>query len=475
MDSLACMARRQRRRRHEGETAVATQATLTEGDPRKTILSLTGPMMVGMIGMMIFNLVDTWYVGRLGTDALAAMSFTFPVVMLQGSISMGMGMGASAVISRAIGVGERDNVKRLTTDSLFLSLAIVVIFVIVGILTIDPLFRLLGADGELLIMVNEYMRIWYVGVAFVVIPMIGNNAIRAAGNTTIPSIIMLVAIGINIILDPLLIFGVGPFPRMELAGAALATVIARSITLVVSITFLRYKFDMLTSKIPKWNELIASWGKVLFVGLPAAVTQAVLPLSMAVITRLVAGYGAAAVAALGVGTRVEMFVFAPLMALGAVLVPFTGQNLGAGNSERVTEGLKFGFRFAMILGTGALIVLLPAGRAIGGFFNSDLEVRRTVGLYLAIVSVGYGLQGVLTISANAFSAMGKPYRSASLNLLRMFGLYIPLALLGSRLFGLTGVFLGAPISAVVMGLVGARWVLRTVPETVGELRQEIQR
>ena len=281
---------------------------------------------------------------------------------------------------------------------------------------------------------------------------------------------MLVAIGVNIILDPFLIFGIGPLPRMELAGAALATAIARSITLVVSLTILRFKFDMLTSKIPNWKELVDSWGQVLFIGFPAAVTQAILPFSMAVITRMVAGFGAVAVAALGVGTRVEMFVLAPLMALGAVLVPFIGQNLGAGNFERVAGGLKFGFRFAMILGTGAFIALLLAGRAIGGFFNSDPEIKRTVGLYLAIVSAGYGLQGVLTILANAFSALGKPYRSASLNLLRMFGLYIPLALLGSRLFGLTGVFLGAPISAVAMGLVGARWALRTVPETVGELR-----
>ena len=208
------------------------KANLTEGDPGKTIMKLTGPMMIGMIGMVIFNLVDTLYIGRLGTEALAAMSFTLPVVMLQGSISMGLGVGVSAVISRAIGAGNQEKVKRLTTDSLFLSVLIVTSFVVLGYLTIDPLFRLLGAEGELLILVKQYMSIWYVGVPFVVIPMIGNSAIRAAGNTVIPSGIMLTAITVNIVLDPLLIFGIGPFPRMELAGAALATVIARSTTRV---------------------------------------------------------------------------------------------------------------------------------------------------------------------------------------------------------------------------------------------------
>ncbi len=438
------------------------RSILTEGDPGKTIMKLTGPMMVGMVGMVIFNIVDTLYVGRLGTQALAAMSFTLPVVMLQGSISMGLGVGASAVISRAIGGGDRELVKRLTTDSLFLSVLIVTAFVILGFLTVDPLFRLLGAEGELLILVKQYMRIWYVGVPFVVIPMIGNSAIRAAGNTVIPSTIMLTAIAVNIVLDPLLIFGIGPFPRMELAGAALATVIARSTTLVVSLLVLRFRFDMLSSRIPVWKELRASWGRVLYIGVPAAVTQVILPFSMAIIIRMVAGFGPAAVAALGVGTRVEMFVLSPLMALGSVLVPFIGQNLGADRPDRVKVGLVFGFRFALILGAGAFVLLLLTGKMIGRAFNPDADVIQIIWQYLAIVSVGYGLQGILLISANSFSAMGRPYRSAALNLLRMFGLYIPLALLGSRLFGLPGIFAGASISAVLAGSAGGVWVMRTV-------------
>ncbi|RKX84977.1 MAG: MATE family efflux transporter [Spirochaetes bacterium] len=425
-------------------------------------MKLTGPMMIGMIGMVIFNLVDTLYIGRLGTQALAAMSFTLPVVLLQGSISMGLGVGASSVISRAVGAGNHTLVKRLTTDSLFLSVLIVIVFVIPGLLTIEPLFRLLGAEGPLLQMVKQYMQIWYVGVPFVVIPMIGNGAIRAAGNTLIPSIIMLTSIVVNIVLDPLLIFGIGPFPRMELAGAALATVFARSTTLVVSLLVLRFRFDMLTAHIPSWRALRSSWGSVLYIGLPAALTQVIRPFSMAVITRMVAGYGAAAVAALGVGTRVEMFIMAPLMALAAVMIPFTGQNLGAGRPDRVKSGLSFGFRFNLILGTAAFFLLLITGRWIGKIFNPDPEVVRIVGLYLVIVSAGYGLQGVLQLSTNTFSALGKPYRSAALNLLRMFGLYIPLALLGSRLFGLPGIFTGASLSAIIAGILGAWWVKRSV-------------
>jgi putative MATE family efflux protein len=441
---------------------------LTEGSPGRRILALTGPMSVGMVGMVVFNLVDTWFVGRLGTDALAAMGFTFPVILLQGSISMGLGIGTSAAVSRAFGRDDHEDARRLTTYSLYLSVLIVILFVVIGLLTIDPLFRAMGADGDRLILVKRYMRIWYLGVPFVVIPMIGNNAIRAAGNTVIPSAIMLTAICVNLILDPLLIFGIGPFPRMGIAGAALATVFARSTTLVVSLLVLRFRFGLLAVKVSGGARLRDSWKRILSIGLPAAATQSVIPLSMGVITRIVSVHGTSAVAALGVGTRVEMFVLSPIRALAAVLVPFVGQNIGAGRADRVKEGLRFGYRFSLSLGALSFVVLLVAGRSIGGLFDPNPEVVRIAALYMAVASAGYGAHGMQLISANSFSALGRPYHAAALNLARMFGLYIPLALLGSRLFGPAGIFAGASLSAFIAGGLGALWVMRSLARPLKE-------
>jgi len=211
-------------------------------------------MFIGILAMQIFNLVDTFFVGQLGARQLAAMGFTFPVVLVINSIALGLGIGASSVISRAIGEGNQAKVRRFTTDALSLSVMIVTLFVVTGLFTIEPLFRSLGASGDVLQYIKSYMKIWYLGMPFVVIPMVGNNAIRATGDTKTPSFVMVSAVLINIILDPLLIFGYGPFPRWELAGAALATVISRGITMVLSLWILYHRERMLTFAIPKLKE-----------------------------------------------------------------------------------------------------------------------------------------------------------------------------------------------------------------------------
>ena len=180
----------------------------------QVLRKLTIPMIFGILGMVAFNLADTYFVSQLGVLQVAALSFTFPVVLVIGSLNMGIGIGASVVISNAVGGKAYDKVKRLSTDGLSLGVVISVTIMIVGMLTIEPLFRLLGADDATMPYIVEYMRVWYIGVPFVVIPQIGNNAIRALGDTKTPSIIMLIAAGMNVVLDPLLIFGIGFFPQM---------------------------------------------------------------------------------------------------------------------------------------------------------------------------------------------------------------------------------------------------------------------
>ena len=220
------------------------RANLTEGPVGRTLVALTIPMLFAVLTMVVFNLVDTAFVGRLGTRELAAISFTFPVVLVVNSLAGGLGIGASAVISRAIGQGDRYRVQRLTTDSLALAVLVVAIFSLVGLATIDPLFRLLGAGEKILPRIREYMSVWYFGMIFVVIPMTGNNALRARGDTKTPSLIMITAAGLNCVLDPLLIFGLAGFPQMGLRGAAVATVLSRALTLPVSLSILHFRDRM---------------------------------------------------------------------------------------------------------------------------------------------------------------------------------------------------------------------------------------
>ncbi len=420
---------------------------------------MTIPMIFGMVGIVAFNLVDTFFVGRLGTPELAALSFTFPVVMVIGSLALGLGTGASAVISRAIGEQDTQRVRRLTTDSLVLSVTIVGIMVVIGFFTIDPLFRALGATPELLTLIRQYMVIWYPGMVFLVVPMVGNNAIRATGDTMPPAIIMLVAAVLNTILDPLLIFGLGPFPRLELAGAATATVFARAVTLAVSLWVLHFRDKMTTIELPPLGAIWNSWKSILYIGLPTAATRMIAPLSVGVITRLLASYGPEVVAGFGVATRIEFFSFTVVVALASVVGPFVGQNLGADRFDRVEKGMKYSKRFAMAWGAAMFVVLAVSAKWLAPIFSDNPRVILSTVLYLTIVSISYGPHGVFHIANTALNVLQRPFHAAALMIVQLFLLYIPLAHLGSALFGLRGAFGGIAL-ALCIGAVLAHIVLQ---------------
>ena len=438
------------------------KAILIRGSIGKTISKLTLQMWIGILGMQVFNLVDTFFVGQLGAKQLAAMGFTFPVVLVVNSIALGLGIGASAVISRAIGKGDQYEMQRLTTDSLFLSFVIVTAFVIGGLFTIGPLFRTLGAEPEILKLINSYMRIWYIGMPFVVIPMVGNNAIRATGDTKTPSIIMITAVFINLTLDPLLIFGFGPFPRMELAGAATATVFSRATTFVMALWILYHRERMITLKIPGLSKIFASWKRILYIGLPAAGTNLITPVSTGVITRLVAAYGAAAVAGFGVAARIEMFSLSIIGSLSSVITPFVGQNWGAGKGRRIKEGIKFGYKFSLLWGLAVFLLFIFASRPIAMIFNKNITVIQTTSQYMEIVSMSYGILGILMLSASAFNALNKPLYAATLMILRMFVLYIPLAIAGSFLFKIKGIFIAGALSNFLSGIIAIFWLRKNL-------------
>ncbi len=434
------------------------KAKLIEGSVPTLLIYLTLPMILGMLGMVAFNLTDTYFVGQLGTMELAAMSFTFPVVMVINSLALGLGMGTSAAVSRAIGQGDQQKAQRLTTDSLLLSVSLVAGCVVIGLLTITPLFRFIGANSDILPLIRRYMLIWYPGMIAVVVPMVGNNAIRATGDTKTPSMIMLLAVVVNILLDPLLIFGIGPFPRLEIAGAALATVCARMVTLSVALWVLSHREKLLSFQRPPLKAILHSWKQILYIGIPSAATNMLLPISAGIVTRLIAAYGPETVAGFGVATRIEMFAMLPAFALTSVLGPFVGQNWGAKKYERVRAGITFCQQCSLCWGLATLAVLSMFGKFIAPIFNANPIVISTAATYFLIVPFGYGALGVLRLSTTALSVLNKPLYSAILTLIQAFLLYIPFAYLGSNVFGLPGIFSAAAGSYIIAALVAYFWL-----------------
>ncbi len=425
---------------------------LTHGSISNKLFRLTVPMVFGLFSMVVFNLVDTFFISRLGTQKLAAMGFTFPVVMLVVGVSLGLGVATSSIVSRAIGRGDRHQVQRLTTDSLFVSILVVIALSILGFFTMDWMFRLLGADQDILVLIKQYMVIWYLGVSFVVVPMVGNNAIRASGDTFLPGVIMVISMILNVILDPILIFGLWIFPRLELAGAALATIVSRALSLVISLYVLHYKKHLLDLSFPSWAEFKNSLRQIFYIGIPSAASRILLPVAMAIIMRLVSRFGAPAVAAVGVAIRIEMFVFVAIMALAAVLIPFIGQNWGARKFDRVKDATKGANIFSIYWGLGFFILFLFLAPVLGDLFSKDPLVSRYITYFLWIVPFSYGLKGASFLAVSVFNAVNKPYIAIFLNLARIFAFYIPFALAGALLGNLVGLFAGLGVANLAGGI-----------------------
>lgn len=449
------------------------RADLTQGNIKKTIIRLTLPMILGIFGMVAFNFADTAFVAQLGGTQLAALSFTFPVVMIIQSISMGLGMGAGSVISRV--AKELGSVKRLATDSLMLAFVVVVVVVAVGMLTIEPLFYGLGATDVEMPYIKQYMTVWYFGVPLVVIPMVGNNIIRALGDTKIPGLVMLVAAGINIILDPLFIFGIGFFPKMGVTGAALATVISRFTVLCVSLYVLGIRERLLTFKGFSFAKMRNSFARVLHVAVPSALTRAIVPFGAYIITGLLAAYGAGVVAGYGAGIRSEFVMLTVVGALAAVMISFSGQNFGARKIERLRQGFKFAVKFNALYSIGAYAVLFFAAPYVAKIFSTEPIITQTTVLYLRIAGAGLAFQGVIQIVTSSFNAVGKPIYATLLSLAQMFGIYIPLSFALTLFMGQAGIFVALVVSyilAAIAGHIGFMRFLRKEDKKNAVLKEE---
>ncbi|WP_281259619.1 MATE family efflux transporter [Alkalispirochaeta sphaeroplastigenens] len=409
--------------------------------PASVLVRLLLPMLAGALGIVLFNMVDTFFVGRLGALELAAMSYTFPVVIVAGSIASGLGVGASACVSRAAGAGDLSLARRLTYHAHLLALAVVVVLAGAGLLTIDPFFALLGAEEHLIGYIRDYISVWYLGMPFMMLPMVGQNILQALGDSKTPGAVIVFSVVLNIFLDPLLIFGVGPVPGLGIGGAAIATVISRGSTMVIVLWVLARSRKM----VPHRNELsgfLVSSRSILFVGIPAALTNLALPISMGVVTRLVSRFGAEAIAGFGVATRLESFSLVFTMALAMVFTPFVGQNLGAGKVHRAREGYRVAVVISLLWGVVVALVFGGGGRPVAEVFNSTEAVVAATTAYLQTLAPSFGLLGVVMVTSAAFNGLQRPFAAAAVAFMRLVGLYLPLALVGRSLGGLQGLFLG---------------------------------
>jgi len=427
-------------------------SSLLKGSVVAHLARLTLPSIGGLFAIMVLNLTDTWFVSRLGTDELAAMGFTFAVIMIVGALSIGFSSGSASIITRALGAGDRKLARRTVSDGLVLTILVTILISIAGYYSITPLFSLLGAEGRVLELVREYMQVWFIGAVVAMMPPVSDGCLRAGGDMVRPLVVMCICAVINLILDPILIFGWGPVPAMGMRGAAIATIIARTFAMVASLGFLHFRAQLIDWSVPQLHELLRSWKQIIRIGVPAALTQVLNPIAQGYYIRLAAGIGGTqAVAAMATGTRIEAFLFILGIAYGIAIVPFVGHNYGANALHRVQEARRFSNRFAFIYAGATLAILLPSAKYMSGWFSDDPEVVRLSTFYLIIAAFGHIGVYIINWMSQLLTVIGKPRPVITINLTRVFVFVIPLSLIGSRFFGYTGLVAGLTIGNLLAG------------------------
>lgn len=447
--------------------STASKYDLTEGSVRNHLVRMTIPMIWGILSLISFQLVDAYYISRLGTVQLAAISYTFPVTYGVFALFIGFGIASSSVISRMIGEKRTEDMRRIASHSLLIVFLSSAVIALLGLALLDPLFSAAGADESQIALIKSFMIPYLIGTFFVSMPIVGNATLRATGDATTPALIMTGAAVLNAAINPFLIFGLAGFPRLELMGAAIGTIFSNIVALSACL-YLMYKRNIIDlAHLKDLSLLKDSTKRLLVIALPAGITG-VLPSILGVFAvHVLSQTGPEAVAAFGAAGRIEAFLLVILMALSIGMGPIIGQNWGARKLDRVKDTVKFAILFSIgwSLLTACLVVLFA--HPVASIFSDDPQVRFFLALYLSIVPPSYFLGHLSHGWGSTFNAIGKPQISAVMLFIKIIILSIPAIWIGYYLNGVTGAFIGIAVINCLTGIVyhiwawnglGRRWV-----------------
>ncbi|SOB77527.1 putative efflux protein, MATE family [Marinobacter sp. LV10R510-11A] len=412
----------------------------------RQLYTMTWPMLFGALSLMTFQLVDSAFIGQLGRDPLAALGFTLPMQQLIIGLQVGLGIATTAIISRTLGTGEQLRAFRL--GGLVITVGSALVFVLcVGLwLLQSPIMTALGAEDTLLPLVRSYWVPWLISAWIGAFLYFGYSICRSHGDTKLPGYLMVATSLANIALDPLFIFVFD----WGLPGAAWATVVSFGIgCLFIYPKLLKRgwaRFDLrelaLGRALKQLNSIMA----------PAMVSQLMPPASAMFATAMVAGFGSAAVAAWGLGTRLEFFSIVVVLALTMSMPPMIGRMLGSGDIEQIRKLVRLAVRFVVVWQLAIGLLWLVGSGLVSDLFSSDQQVQDILGAYLVRVPLSYSGLGVCMLMVSVCNALGLAMRALLVSILRLFLCFLPLLWLGSQLNGIHGLMSGALVGNLFAGV-----------------------
>ena len=424
----------------------------------RLLFRFSGPAIISMTVASTYNLADAIFVGRLGSYALAAMSVTYPLLMSFLALAAGTGIGATSLISRSLGAGNRKKADNAACVAITLCLVISALIVFACLPNIKPVLGVLGAKDNVMLLAVDYVSVLIKFFIFSCLSMVLGNIIRAEGNPVFSSSVMVFSSILNIILDPVFIFGLGPVHAMGISGAAFATIIAQAMSSTVYLIYLfssraGYKFRFL---------YFLPYPKVVFeiyrIGVASIVRSGVQFVVMGVVNRTAASHGVITLALIGVLIRVSRFVQMPAIGVGQGLLPLIGYNFGAGKMKRVTE-LVLKAALSGLVWSGfcwAMIMLFP--KFVLQMFNSDpvflKEGIHAVHLYFICIFI----LGIQMVPGFFFQGIGRGFPATILSGARHILFLFPMIIILTPLLGVTGLWVSFPISDLMTFFVGLVWL-----------------
>ncbi|MEL6518075.1 MAG: MATE family efflux transporter [Pseudomonadota bacterium] len=422
---------------------------LNDGPVARQLWRVSAPMSLGILSVLAIGLADAYFLARLGGPALTAVGFVYPVIVAVSAFSVGLSAGANTALSQARG-GDSDEraVARLALHATALGLAAALVIAGAFWLIAPWLFTLLGAKGAVLENVMAYLPYWIASFPLLVVTMILNAAFRAAGDGVTAAVMMVFTAVLNIALTPALIFGYGPAPEMGMAGAGLATLLARAaaLGLVVVIALRR---GIVAAGANPFDGLIGSAHQIVSVALPSAFSRAINPAGMAAVTAAVAVIGDTAVAGFGAASRVQSIALVPFFALAAGLGPVVGQAWGAGDAARARDAMRVAAIFALAYGAALAVTLITFAGPLAQFMTAAADPAAYTADYLRFV--GWSLFGYGTaVAANAaLTGRSRAGWAMGLSLTRIGLIYVPFAWLGVMTLGYSGILAAAVATNLV--------------------------
>ncbi|MCK6370978.1 MAG: MATE family efflux transporter [Gammaproteobacteria bacterium] len=442
----------------------------TRGSVGNAVVLLAVPMMLEMSMESLFAIVDIWFVASLGPEAVAAVGLTEAVLTLVYAVAIGASMGTTALVSRCIGAGDQPGARTAAAQTIWLGVALAMLIALPGVVYAPDILRLMGAEASVIEQGSGYTAVMLGGSVTILFLFLVNAIFRGAGDATIAMRSLMLANGLNIVLDPCLILGWGPFPEMGVTGAAVASTIGRGAGVLYQLCCLARGSGRI--RLDRTSLALAPDVLLRLVRVSAGgVSQFLIATSSwIVLMRLVAPYGSAAVAGYTIGIRILAFTLLPAWGLANAAATLVGQNLGAGEPQRAEQAVWYAARFnAVVLGAVALVCLGWTPQVIG-LFSDDPEVLAYGISCLRIAALGYGFYAVGMVMVQAFNGAGDTDTPTLINLGCFWMLQLPLAYTLSRSaeLGADGVFLAMLAAESLVAVVAVitfrrgRWKHRVV-------------